>query len=133
AAHIEPGRAKQADEVARRHRAEQLTRLRGLTEHRKALSVDRRCDLPGFTLERERARGEFALHGFEAGAVLLGGAQRLAARQKEIAREAVLDAHDFAHLAQPRDSLQQDHVHLGSPWRLRRPLLMRRYRLSGSR
>jgi hypothetical protein len=50
--------------------------------------------------ERERARLELALHGLKARAVLRRGAQRLAARQQEIAGEAVLDAHHFAHLAQ---------------------------------
>ena len=58
-------------------------------------------------------RLELRLHALELGAVVLGGAQRLALRQQEIARKAVLDAHDFAHLAELGDAFEQDHFHLG--------------------
>ena len=64
-------------------------------------------------LERKRARLQFALHRLESRAIGVGGAQRLAARQQEIAGKTVLDANNVAHLAQSGDALQEDHFHLG--------------------
>ena len=46
-------------------------------------------------------------------AVVLGGAQRLALRQQEIAREPVLDADDFTHLAELGDAFEQNDFHFG--------------------
>jgi hypothetical protein len=41
-----------------------------------------------------------ALHGFELGAIVFGGAQCLALRQQEIASEAVLYVYNLSHLAE---------------------------------
>ena len=57
------------------------------------------------------SRFEFALHRFEARAIFGRGAQRLAARQEEIAGKAVFDADDVAHLAESSDPFEQDHFH----------------------
>jgi hypothetical protein len=48
-------------------------------------------------------------------AVVCGGAQRLAALQQEIAGEPVPDLHDFAHLTELGDALQQNDFHFSSP------------------
>ena len=67
----------------------------------------------GLFLQFEVARFQLHLHAFELGAVILGGAQRLALREQEIARETVLDADDFAHLTELGDAFEQDHFHVG--------------------
>ena len=66
----------------------------------------RTADLLRFALELEILRFEIHLHGFEAGLVVFGGAQRLALRQKEIACKTVLDADCFAHLAELCDTFE---------------------------
>ena len=58
---------------------------------------------------------ELGLHAVELGLVVGGGAQRLAAFQKKVAGKPVLDADDFAHLAELGHALQQNDFHFGSP------------------
>jgi len=60
---------------------------------------------------REVARFELDFHLLEARAVVLGRAQRFALGQEIVAREAVLDAYDVAHLAELGDALKQDYFH----------------------
>ena len=67
--------------------------------------------LPALALHFEISRLQFGLHAFEARLVVGGRAQRLAARQQEIAGKAVFHAHDFAHLAELADAFEQDHFH----------------------
>ena len=74
--------------------------------------------LVGFALGLQVAGFEFGLHAFELGAVVRGGAQRLAALEQEIAGKPVLDADDFAHLAELGDAFQQNDFHVRSPFRL---------------
>src|SRR3546814_11781489 len=50
--------------------------------------------------------------GFEDLAVGLVGAQRLLARQQEVAGEAVLHLHHIADAAELLDSFEQNHVHV---------------------
>src|SRR5476649_2561846 len=64
----------------------------------------------GVALQFEVARLQFALHLFEPRLVLGRRAQRLAARQQEIAGEAVLHAHDVAHLSELSDAFEQNYV-----------------------
>ena len=106
-----PFSLSQRGDVARRHRAVELAAFGRLPQHGEALAVELLGDLFGLALLLEVARLELDLHGLEARAVFLGGAQRLALRQQEIARKAVLDAHDFAHLAELGDAFEQDHFH----------------------
>ena len=70
-------------------------------------------DLRRIGFGRGGARLQIALHAFEASAIFVGGAQRLAARQQKIAGKAVFDAHDVAHLAEPRDTFEEDDFHSG--------------------
>src|SRR5262249_4401640 len=98
-------------DVARRYRTVELSAFGRLAQHREALAVKLLCDLFGLALELKVARLEFDFHCLEAGAVFLGGAQRLAAGQEVVPREAVLDAHDFAHLAELGHTFEQDHFH----------------------
>ena len=61
----------------------------------------------------------------EALAIGLRGAQGLLARQEEIAREPVLDAHDVADLAELGDPFEQNDFHVVSP--SKRSALKRRF------
>ncbi len=97
------------------HRTEQLAGLRGLTQHHDVAAVDLLGDLGCLALGLEVAGFEFGLHAVELGAIVRGGAQRLAALQQKIAGKPVLDADDFAHLAELGDALQQNDFHIGSP------------------
>ena len=101
----------QDGEIARRDRPVELAAFGRLAEHREALAVELLADLLRFALLLEVARLELDLHVLEARAVLLGGTQRLALGQEKIARKAVLDAHDVAHLAELGDAFEQDHFH----------------------
>ena len=47
--------------------------------------------------------------------VVLGGAERLALRQEEVAGIAVADADDIAHLAEAGDAFEKDDLHGDSP------------------
>ena len=77
----------------------------------KLLPVELVGDGLGFRFELEIARLELRSFVFEALAVGLGGAQRLALGQQEVACEAVLDGDHVAHLAEPADALEKDHLH----------------------
>src|SRR5262249_21356016 len=101
----------QRGDVAWRHRAVKLAAFGRLAQYREVLAVELLGDLLGLALELEVARLELDLHGLEARLVLLGGAQRLATGEEEIAGKAVLDAHDLAHLAELADTFEQDHFH----------------------
>ena len=80
------------------------------------LAVDLLGDLGGFALGLEVVGLELGLHAVVLGAVVGGGAQRLAALQQEIAGKSVLDADDFAHLAELGDAFQQNDFHIRSPF-----------------
>ena len=66
-------------------------------------------------LQLEIAGLELRALALEALAIGLGGAERLALRQEEIAGEAVLDGHHVAHLAEAADALKKDHLHVLAP------------------
>ena len=99
------------------HRTEQLAGFGGLTQHDDVAAVDLLRDLGCLALGLEVAGLEFGLHAVELGAIVRGGAQRLAALQQEIAGKSVLDADDFAHLAELGDTFQQNDFHIRSPLR----------------
>ena len=71
--------------------------------------------LAGFALGLEVVGLELGLHAVELGAVVGGGAQRLAALEQEIAGKAVAHFDDFAHLAELGHAFQQNDFHVGSP------------------
>src|SRR5262249_22572888 len=111
--------------VAWRYRSVKLASFGGLADDGEALPVESGAHLLGIALEFEIARLQLALHGLESGAIVLGGTQRLALRQQKIACEAVLDAHDFAHLAELGHAFEQNDFHFRSPsdvWMGRSPL-----------
>jgi len=58
---------------------------------------------------------EFGLHAVELEAVVGGSAQRLAALEQKVTGKPVLDADDFAHLAELGDAFQQNDFHFRSP------------------
>src|SRR5262249_59079332 len=94
-----------------RYRAVKLAALGGLAQHREALTVELLSNLFRFSFLLEVARFELDFHLLEARAVVLGGAQCFALGQEIVAREAVLDAYDVAHLATLGDARKQDHFH----------------------
>ena len=110
-------RLERGDDVANRHRAEQLAGFGSLTQHDDVAAVDLLGDLGGLALGLQVAGFEFGLHAVELGAVVGGGAQRLVALQEEVAGIAVPDADDFAHLAELGDAFQQNDFHIRSPLR----------------
>src|SRR5271166_2482947 len=98
-------------DVARRHRPIELSGLAGLAndDHRRPVYLG--GNLVGAALELVVARFEFGALGLEFLLVGLGRAQRLAARQQEVAGVAVLDADGVAHGTELADALQQYDVH----------------------
>ena len=108
--------ARKRRDVTWRYRAVQLATFRRLTQHREALAVELVSNLLRIAPGLEIARFELDLHRLKARAVLLRGAQRLAARQQKVTGKAVLDAHDLTHLAEIGDTFEQDHFHCQSPF-----------------
>ena len=106
---------ERCDDVAHRNRTEQLAGFGSLTQHDDVAAVDLLRDLGCFALRLEVAGLEVGLHALELGAIVRGGAQRLAALEQKIAGKAVLDADDFAHLAELGDAFQQNDFHIDSP------------------
>ena len=115
AADGDPIALKRGDDVANGYRSEQLTAFGGLTQHHDVAAIDLFRDLGGLGLGFQVAGFEFGLHAVEPGAIVCGGAQRLAALQKKIAGKSVLDADHFAHLAELGDTFQQNDFHIRSP------------------
>ena len=66
----------------------------------------------GFALQLEVARFKLRALALEALAIGFGGAKRLALGQQEVAREAVLDGDDVAHLAEASDALKKNYLHV---------------------
>ena len=93
------GRSHLGD-VAGRDRAVELPGLAGLADDDEGLAVELGGDLLGLALALEVAGLELGPLGLEALAVGLGGAERLALGQEEVAGIAVADADDVAHLAE---------------------------------
>ena len=105
-------------DVARGHRAVELAGVAGLPDGEEGLAVELGRHGLGFLLQLEVARLELGAVLLEARQVLLGGAQRLLLRQQEIARIAVLDVDDVAHLAEAADALEKDDLHECAPFSL---------------
>src|SRR5262249_57846362 len=112
----EAGLGEQRRDVARRHRAVELAAFRRLAHHHEALAVELGRYFFRLAPLSKVARLEVGLHRLEARAVLLGGAERLAFGEQEIAGVTVLDTDDVTHLAEPADALQQDHFHFSTPY-----------------
>ena len=110
----EAARGDHLGHVARRDRAVELARVAGLADRDERLAGERGGDLLGLALQLEVARFELHAALLELGLVVLRRAQRLAQRQQEIARVAVLDLDDVAHLTEPADALQQNDLHVDS-------------------
>ena len=103
------------DDIPHRNRAEQLSGFGRLADDHEIEAIDLLRGLGCFTLGHQVTRFEFGLHAVVLGAVVGGGAQRLAALQQKIAGKPVPDADDFAHLAELGDALQQNDFHVRSP------------------
>jgi hypothetical protein len=104
------------DDVADADRSEQLAGFGSLTQHDHVAAVDLLRDLRRFALGLEVVGLELGLHAVELGAVVGGGAQRLAALEQKVAGKPVLDADDFAHLTELGNAFQQDDFHFNSPF-----------------
>src|SRR5262245_496648 len=102
---------EQACDVARRNRAEQLPALACLTEDDVGLAVELAGKRAGLAFKLKALGLQFGLHVLEASFVVRSCTKRFAARQQEIASEAVFDANDIAHLAEFADALEQDYFH----------------------
>src|SRR5262245_43818257 len=107
------------DDVARRHRAVELTGVAGLTNGSEALALELGGHCLRLLLQFEVARFQLGAVRFEALEVLLCGAQRLLLRQQEVAGIAVLDVDDIAHLPEAADALQKYDLHGGAPFSYR--------------
>ena len=115
---LKPPAVDRVGEVAGRDRAVELAGLAGLADDDEGLAVELRGDRCGLALALEVAGLELGALGFEALGVVLGGAERLALGQQEVAGIAVADADDVAHLAEAGDAFEQDHLHGISPFAL---------------
>src|SRR5262249_13449479 len=73
-----PGGREDRHDVARRYRAVELAGFGRLADDDEALAVELGADLLSIALEFEIADLQLALHGFELGAIVFGGAQCLA-------------------------------------------------------
>ncbi len=97
--------------VAGADRAVERAAVGGGADHDELLALQALGHRRGLAPGLEVLRLELLLLALEAGLVLLRGPERLALRQEVVARIAVLDVHDLAHLAELGDALQQDHLH----------------------
>jgi hypothetical protein len=105
--------AQQFDDVARRNRTVELSGFAGRADRNKSHAVDFRRDRFSFRPALQIASFQVSALVFEALEVSIVGAQRLALRQQEIARETVLNADRIAHLAKFGDSFEKYDFHLG--------------------
>ena len=110
-------------EAARRHhlgdvaggdRAVELAGVAGRADRDEGLAVELLGDRLGLLLQFEIVGLELSALGFELGAVLLGGPQRLLLRQQKVASIPILHVDDVAHLAEPADALKQNDLHWGN-------------------
>ncbi len=99
-------------DVAGRDGAVELAGLAGLAEHHKNLPGELFGDSLRLLAGLQIARLQLCLVAVEALAARLVGAKRHALRQEVVAREAVLDADDVAHLAELGNALQKNHFHV---------------------
>jgi hypothetical protein len=98
-------------DVARRDRAIERARIGGGADQDELLAVERAGLGGGFGPGFGVARLELGLAGLESLHVGRGGAQRLVLGQQIVAREAVLDRDDLAHLAKLGHAFEKDHLH----------------------
>ena len=103
-------------DVAGGDRAVERAAVGGGANHHEGLAVElaRRPSRPPSS-GLEVAGLELGAVGLEALEVGLGGAQRLALGQEEVAGVAVLDGDDLAHLAELGDPLEEYDLHGGPP------------------
>ena len=98
-------------DVAGGDRAVEGAAVGGGANHHEGLAVELLRDLLGLAAGLEVAHLELGAVGLEALEVALGGAQRLALGQEEVAGVAVLDGDDLAHLAELGDALEEYDLH----------------------
>ncbi len=98
-------------DVARGDGAIKLPALAGLTDDHDREAVEFFGHLLRVALAREVLRLELRALCLEVGEIVLGRAQRLLLRQKEVAGVAGLDVDHLAHLSELLDPLQQYHLH----------------------
>ena len=108
---VKPSCGHRLGEVAGRDRTVEHAGLAGLADDDEALAVQLLADDFGLLAALEVAGLELGALRLEMLLVGLRGAQRLAARQEEVARIAVAHLHGLAHLAELGDALEQDHFH----------------------
>src|SRR4029078_170086 len=82
-----------------------------MADYDEGLAVDLGGELAGFALRLEVLLLEIGAHRFEARLVFAGRAQRLAAREEEIAGKAVFHTDCLAHLADLADAVEQNDFH----------------------
>ena len=107
----EAARGHELGDVARGHGAVELAGVAGLADGEEGLAVELGGDRLGLLLELEVARLELGAVLLEALEVVGRRPQRLLLRQQEVARVAVLDVDDVAHLAEAADALQKNDLH----------------------
>src|SRR4029079_13172163 len=98
-------------DVARGARAIELAGIAGLADDDEAFPLQLIGNRACFRFQLEIARLKLRPLFFEALAIGLGGAQRLALGEEKVACETVLDGDDVAHLAETADALKKDHLH----------------------
>src|SRR3984957_2886412 len=110
-----PGGGQRLGDVARRHGAVELTGLARLADDDHLDAVELGRHLVRAALEFGVARLEIGATNLEFLLIGLSRPQRLTARQQEIARVTVLDAHGVADVSELSDTLHQNDVHDLSP------------------
>ena len=109
------GVGERVRDVAGVDRAVQLAGFAGLAQDHDAAAVDLGGGGGRLLLALQIGGLELDAAPLELGAGCLGRAQRLAVRHQVVAREAVLDGDDVAHLTELLDPLEQDHLHAAFP------------------
>ena len=99
-------------QIARGDRAVQLAGVAGLADGEEGLALELAGDGLGFLLQLEVARLQLGALAFEAGEVILRGAQSLLLRQEEVAGVAVLDVDHVAETAPAFHTFEENDFHV---------------------
>ena len=93
------------------NRTIQGARIGGRTDDHEGLAIQLFADSFGFFAGFQVGEFQLSFLHFKLGNVAVVCAKRFALRQQEVARVAVLDVDDFAHLAKLGHALKQDNLH----------------------
>ena len=110
---VKPPSVITVSDVAGRDRTIKLAGIAGGADEHERLALELGGNRLGFGLVRKVVRFELGAAAIKHFPVVFGCPKRLFLRQQIVARVAVLDVDDVAHLAKAADTLKKNNLHGG--------------------